>query len=191
MAHGARENEIKLAVANASVGRRLLRAAGFRVSRRKVFERNTVFDTPDRSISRSGRLLRIRQAGKRVTLTYKGPPDRSRHKSREELETEVSDAQAMGAILERLGFKPVFRYEKYRTEYKQRGSGIATLDVTPIGVFLELEGPPRWVDTIAHRMGFREADYITTSYARLYFDWCKQRGVKPSNLVFSAPGSKK
>jgi adenylate cyclase class 2 len=186
MAHGARENEIKLAVADAAAGRRLLRAAGFHVSRRKVFEHNTVFDTPDRSISRSGRLVRIRQAGKLATLTYKGPPDRSRHKSRQELETEISGARAMGAILEMLGLKPAFRYEKYRTEYKQRGSGMATVDVTPIGVFLELEGPPRWVDATARRMGFREADYITTSYARLYFDWCKQRGVKPTNLVFPA-----
>ena len=104
---------------DAATARRLLRRAGFRVSRRRVFEANTVFDTPDLSLRASQQLLRVREAGGVVTLTYKGPPAVARHKSREELELEVSAAAPMAAILDRLGFRPVFRYEKYRTEYRQ------------------------------------------------------------------------
>src|ERR1039457_4635889 len=40
-----REIEIKLALRDAAAGRRLLRAAGFHVSKRRVFEANTLFDT--------------------------------------------------------------------------------------------------------------------------------------------------
>jgi adenylate cyclase class 2 len=119
-----------------------------------------------------------------VTLTYKGRPAVGRHKSREELELEVSAAPPMAAILDRLGFRPVFRYEKYRTEYRRPGSaGVATVDETPVGVFLELEGPPRWIDRTARALGFSERDYITASYGRLYLEWCERNGVAPGNML--------
>jgi adenylate cyclase class 2 len=57
---------------------------------------------------------------------------------------------------------------------------------TPIGVYLELEGAPRWIDATARRLGFKRADYITDSYGRLYFVWCEQRGVHPTHMVFGA-----
>jgi adenylate cyclase class 2 len=188
MTHPARETEIKLAVADARTGRGLLRVAGFRISKRRVFETNTVFDTPELSLRRAATVLRVRQAAGVATVTYKGPPFVARHKSREELELEISDARAMSAIIERLGLGPVFRYDKYRTEYRQPGrSGMATLDETPVGVYLELEGTPNWIDRAARKLGFTDNDYITASYARLYLEWCETRGVRPSDMVFSDP----
>jgi adenylate cyclase class 2 len=185
MKHAARETEIKLAVPDAKTARRLLRAAGFEISKPRVFETNMAFDTPELGLRRAATLLRVRQAGVVATLTYKGPPDIGRHKSREELELEISDARAMAAIIERLGLGPVFRYDKYRTEYRQpRRSGIATLDETPVGVFLELEGTPHWIDRTARNLGFTETHYITASYARLYLDWCDRHGQRPSDMLF-------
>jgi adenylate cyclase class 2 len=186
MAHGTHETEIKLAVSNVQEARRRLRAAGFRVARRRVFESNTVYENPGDTIMKEGKLLRVRQAGGVGKLTYKGPAIPSRHKSREELEVEVSDGRTTGVILERLGFHPAFRYEKYRAEYRQPGKrGVATVDETPVGVYLELEGTSPWIDRIAHKLGFTEADYITASYGRLYVDWCRRHGVEPSNMVFA------
>jgi adenylate cyclase class 2 len=188
--HSGRETEIKLAVADAAAARALLRRAGFQVSRRKVFESNTVFDTPGRTLRGAGALLRVRRAGRVATLTYKGPPAAGvKHKSREELEVEVPDARAITAIVERLGFEPLFPYEKYRTEYRRpAGGGMATLDETPIGVYLELEGSARWIDRTARQLGFAESEYITASYAGLYLDWCQRQGVKPGHMVFGAEG---
>jgi adenylate cyclase, class 2 len=185
MAHATQETEIKLAVPDAKFARRLLRAAGFRVSRPRVFEANTVFDTPRRSLRKAATLLRVRQAGGTNTLTYKGRPAAGRHKSREELELKIPAAGAMAAILARLGFEAAFRYEKYRTEFRQpRRSGIVMLDETPVGVFLELEGAAHWIDRTARKLGFQEIHYITASYGRLYLEWCKRQPVKPSNMVF-------
>jgi adenylate cyclase class 2 len=185
MAHVNQETEIKLAVPNAKFARLLLRAAGFRVCQPRVFETNTVFDTPRRSLRKAAALLRVREAGGTNTLTYKGRPVASRHKSREELELKISDAGAAAAILARLGFHPASRYEKFRTEFRQpRRSGVIMLDETPIGVFLELEGTAHWIDRTARRLGFQEIHYITASYARLYLEWCKRQQIKPSNMVF-------
>jgi len=183
--HSNRETEIKLPVRDASTARRMLRAAGFRVSRRRVFEANTVFDTPEKALRVSGRVLRIRQAGKRAILTYKGKAGPARYKSREELEVAVTGASDTAAILERLGFVPMFRYEKFRTELEQPGHrGMATIDETPIGTYLELEGAPRWIDRTARALGFGPPDYITASYGRLYLEWCAREGREPSHMVF-------
>ena len=179
------ETEIKLAVPDLRTARRLLRAGGFAVSRPRVFENNLIFDTSKLTLRRAGTLLRLRQAGGLTTVTYKGRPAVARHKTREELELAVADAAVMATVFERLGFRPVFRYEKYRTEFRQsRGAGMATLDETPVGLYLELEGSPRWIDRTARQMGLGEQDYITSSYARLYLDWCRKSRVKPSNMVF-------
>jgi adenylate cyclase class 2 len=180
------ETEIKLRLPDASSARRLLLDHGFRLLTRRVFEQNTVFDTPALRLRKGSCLLRVRRAGKAVTLTYKGPPVPGRHKSREELETALGDADTFAAVLERLGFGPVWRYEKYRTEYRY-GAGIATVDETPVGVYIELEGPAEWIDRTARRLGFSEADYIQASYAALYLDWCREHGQAPAHMVFDKP----
>jgi len=168
----------------------MLKTVGFRTLRRRIRENNCVFDTADLALRRAGALLRVRQAGRLATLTYKGPAVPGKYKSREELEIEISDAATGRAILERLGFRLVFRYEKYRTEYTQpraplKGGGIVTLDETPIGCYLELEGGPRWIDRTARALVFTESDYITASYARLYQEFCEARHIRPGDMLFA------
>jgi adenylate cyclase class 2 len=185
MSRGSHEIEIKLKGTDVASARRMLYRAGFRVYKRRRFEDNTVFDTPKRTLRRAAKLLRLREAGGRAIVTFKGKPLEGKHKSREELETDVSDPRKWWAIIGRLGFAPVFQYQKYRTEYKQpKGSGIATLDETPIGIYLELEGQPGWIDRTAKKMGFTENDYITSSYGRLYLEWCKRNRTKPKDMIF-------
>ncbi len=184
--HATQETEIKLSVASLPALRRTLRAAGFRVFHRRVFESNTIFDTAVPSLRPGGTLLRLRQAGPVVTLTYKGVASAAKHKSREELEVQVADHAGMCAVLGRLGYQPTFRYEKYRTEFREPvGEGIAMLDETPIGVYMELEGTPEWIDRAAHALGFCEADYITASYGRLYQQWCEAHATDPTHMTFA------
>jgi adenylate cyclase class 2 len=177
-----------LALPDAAVGRRLLRAAGFRVSKRRVFEANTLFDEAGGALSRTGRLVRVREAGRLGILTYKGPATVAKYKDREELEVEVSNPRRLTEMLTRLGFMPTFRYEKYRTEYHRPGeAGVATLDETPVGVFLELEGTPAWIDRSARRLGFAESDYSTVSYGDLYSDYCRKHGLPITHMIFHRP----
>ena len=187
MSRRTHEIEIKLALRDARSGRKMLRDAGFEVTHKRVFEANTILDTEERGLRAASCLLRVREAGAVATLTYKGVPQAGRHKSREELEVTVSNAAAMQAIAERLGYRRVFRYEKYRTEYEQPGrAGVAMLDETPVGVFLELEGTPAWIDRTARRLGFHESDYLTSSYGRLYLEWCAAHGRIPGDMTFDS-----
>ncbi len=178
------ETEIKLACDGFARIRRKLIALGFRRSKARVFESNELFDTAGSALRGQGCLLRLRRAGRHTILTFKGPAVPGKHKTREELETGVADEARFRAILDRLGYQPGFRYEKYRTEYSD-GTGVVTLDETPIGDYLELEGTPEWIDLTAGRLGFSESDYITKSYGKLYLEFCQQRGIVPTHMVFS------
>lgn len=181
----SREIEIKLALPDAATGRRLLRAAGFRVSKRRVLEVNTLFDTAEGALRGGARMVRVREAGGKGLLTYKGPQATGKYKDREELEVGVTDPRRLSEILERLDFMPAFRYEKYRTEYgREHEKGVATVDETPIGVWLELEGAAGWIDRSAVRLGFSESDYSTASYYGLYVAYCREHGVPVTHMTF-------
>ena len=138
------------------------------------------------ALRRRGCLLRVREAGRLGMLTYKGTAVTGKYKDREELEVEVSDPHRLSEMLVRLDFVPSFRYEKYRTEYRRRGAaGVAMLDETPIGVYLELEGTPGWIDRNARALGFAESDYSTASYYGLYADYCRAHGLRPTHMTFN------
>jgi adenylate cyclase class 2 len=168
-----------------------LRAAGFSVSKRRVFEANTLFDTARGALRRKGSLLRVRKSGPVGILTYKSTATIGKYKEREELEVEVSDPRRLSEMLTRMEFVPAFRYEKFRTEYRRPGErGAAMLDETPIGVYLELEGAPGWIDRNARRLGFAESDYSTASYGGLYGEYCRRHGLPVTNMTFTRVGTR-
>lgn len=189
-AEGAREVEVKLALASAADGLARLAGAGFEVIQPRAFEANTVYDTPARALRAAGQLLRLREFAGRATLTWKGPPEPGPHKSREEIETAVEEPSALHDLWLRLGYEPVFRYEKYRAAFRRPGeTGVAVLDETPIGSYLELEGPPEWIDRTAGELGFSASDYITESYAGLQAAWCEARGREFTHMIFGTGDS--
>jgi adenylate cyclase class 2 len=180
------EIEIKVPVESAAKGRALLRKHGFKVFAPRVFEENLVLDNEARSLYNLGLLLRVRRAGKTVTCTSKGPESvGGPHKRREENEFQASDFDSTLAVFATIGFREAFRYEKYRTEFSRPGeSGHVTLDETPIGVFMELEGSAAWINRTAKLLGFPQEIWVTLSYARLYKEWCEARGIPATDMRF-------
>jgi adenylate cyclase class 2 len=181
-----REIEIKLPIDNVPAMRRRLRRLGFQPVTPRLFERNLLFDTPAQSLRSESQLLRLRSKGRQWWLTYKARPENaSRHKIRDEIEIETPQGPELATILERLGFRPTFEYQKYRTEYRRpRARGLILVDETPVGNYLELEGPPRWIDRTAVELGYGTGDYILESYGMLYLGWCRRKAIEPSNMVF-------
>lgn len=179
------ETEIKLRVGSPDAARTMLAQHRFTESRPRVFESNALYDTPGQTLRGRGELLRIRRSGDTRILTFKSGDIAGRHKRREELETTVADAAVIEAVLQRLGLRLTFRYDKYRTEYQRDSEpGVVTLDETPIGTFLELEGDGGWIDRTAKELGFKESDYILASYGALYLDYCNRNGLEPTHMIF-------
>ena len=185
------EIELKVPISDPAAFESRLREHGFHIDTPRTFEHNTLYDTPARDLRSRIEILRIRRYGNLCTVTHKrtttqqNPTESARYKVRIETETTVADGEALATIFQHLGYIPAFTYEKYRTEYCQPGGGgIATIDETPVGVYLELEGRPAWIDRTARTLGFAKTDYILDSYGKLYLRWAESRGIEPRNMVF-------
>ena len=180
-----KEVEIKFRVNDIRALTRKLRTAGFRQITPRTHELNTLYDLPCQPLRRRGELLRLRRYGQEWLLTHKAKGKVGRHEMREETETKISDGNKMDAILRALGFAPSFRYEKFRAEWSD-GKGHLVIDETPIGNFGEIEGPPRWIDATARRLGIQRSDYITLNYAGLFQQWKQRTGSPATEMTFKA-----
>jgi adenylate cyclase class 2 len=178
-----REIEIKFRVVDLRALTRYLRAAGFRLVTRRTHEMNTLYDLPGEVLRARKELLRLRKYGLAWTLTHKSGGIKGRHSSRVELETGVADGKKMDEILRGLGYAPSFRYEKFRAEWSD-GKGQVVVDETPIGNFCEIEGPARWIDATAKKLGVNPADYITKNYATLFSDWKLETKSPAEEMTF-------
>jgi adenylate cyclase class 2 len=185
------ETEIKLLwEGSAEDARALVERHGYKLSSPRTLESDQLFDLPSGALRQSDQVLRMRrtlspETGRRAMVTYKGCASREIYKSREEIEFDVSDPDAFTLVLERLGYYPGFRYEKYRTMFKAYGEpGLITIDETPIGIYLELEGPQAWIDSTAARLGFPAERFLTVSYAGLYREHLEQHPGGPADMTF-------
>jgi adenylate cyclase class IV len=138
----------------------------------------------------------------RQILTFKRPtaqqmatpssryPSFGSHKVRDEIEAQVTDSANLVRIFEGLGMRGWFRYEKYRTTYQLPTAKswardlLIEVDETPIGTFVELEGPPAAIDRAATELGYSKRDYILTNYLSLYAEDCRRKGQQPQNMLF-------
>jgi adenylate cyclase class 2 len=182
-----REVEIKFRIAEPKALAAALKRNGFREITPRTHEVNSLYDSPGQKLRKKGELLRLRNYGDAWVLTHKAKGKAGLHKVRVELETRVANGGQMDDILHALGFTPTFRYEKYRAEFSD-GTGHVVLDETPIGNYGEIEGPSRWIDRIAKALGIAPADYITQTYADLFFTWKRRTRSKATEMTFSALG---
>ncbi len=180
-----REVEIKFRIDDIDALTYSLQAAGFRLITPRTHEMNTLYDQRGGKLRRRGALLRLRQYGSRWTVTYKdrSGPQSGRHKSRREVETQVEKGEALGKVLEAVGFSPSFRYEKYRSEWSD-STGHVVIDETPIGNFGEIEGQPEWIDATAQRLNIAVKSYLKESYAELFTAWKRKTRSKAREMTF-------
>jgi adenylate cyclase, class 2 len=170
---------------------RSLKQAGFKQLTPSTHEMNSLYDLPGQKLRKKGELLRLRKYGKKWVLTHKAKSkaQAGRHKSRVELESKVENGPQLDAILRTLGYTSTFRYEKYRAEWGY-GQGHVVLDKTPIGNFGEIEGPARWIDRVATALGISKADYITNTYATMFFEGKKRTRSPAQEMTFKAVAKK-
>ena len=186
MATATVEREIKLEWPSVADARAAVQALGATPLAPRRLQDDVLFDTPDLTLRRDRCALRVRRDGEAARLTFKGRPHADSMKVREELETAIGDADIAFTLLERLGYTPVFRYQKYREEYRLDGVTIA-IDETPVGVFVELEsGNSEAIDTLATGLGRGPADYVTDSYYGLFTARRAERGLAGPHMVFAS-----
>jgi adenylate cyclase class 2 len=144
-----------------------------------ILQRDTYFAHPVRDFGETDEALRIRSAGLRNVVTYKGPLIDALSKTRREIEVAFAEGHQSAGEIEQiltiLGFSPVRTVEKTRTPYhfdwENRSIELALDDVTGLGNFVELETISDASDReaardallrLAQHLGF--SDSLRTSY---------------------------
>src|SRR5277367_6205706 len=184
------ETEVKFRVRDVARLEERLQEAGFRRETPRTFERNVLYDTPERRLRLDRQILRIRQYGEKWVLTHKAIPadgDTGAYKHRVETETTIGDGETVATIFASMGYTPAFTYEKYRTEWAD-GTGHCVIDETPLGIFAELEGPESWIDRMAAALAVASADMTNLSYGRMFELWKEQTGSPVNDLTFAEVG---
>ncbi len=177
------ELEVKFYLAKREEMEAKLKRLG-RLSAARVHEINLRFDTPDLSLTNSGRLLRLR-LDTRARVTYKGEGNvEGGARLRQELEFTVSDFDTARKVFEALNFRVYTMYEKYRTTYVM-GEVEVALDEMPTGDFLEIDGPNS--DDIRKAAGMLELNWdrrILDSYTVLFERLRERLSLKFTDLSF-------
>jgi adenylate cyclase class 2 len=180
------EIEVKVPVSDLKSVRERLISLGAVLFRERHHEVNTLYDRKDRELFSGKRALRLRTAGRKSFVTYKGAPQKSRKfKIREEYETEVKNGRRFQKILDGLGYLPVFRYEKHREVFRIKTLKIC-LDETAAGTFLEFEGEREKIAKVSKQLGIPKKDWIKLSYITLLIRAGKG-GELPYSSSFSSP----
>ncbi|MFN2465867.1 MAG: class IV adenylate cyclase [Candidatus Dormibacteria bacterium] len=176
------EVELKYLGADLNQVRRRLREAGAHLEGERNLETNVLFDDETASMASSDRLLRLRNGGE---LTVKIPVEDERYKARREITVQVSDGD-IEELLGGLGFRPTWRYEKYREGWDLEGMWI-TLDEMPfVGPVVEIEGERERIDGVAARLGLADVPTSTGSYRSLYDEYVARKGMERGDMTFSA-----
>lgn len=179
----AQEIEVKFALKDRAALVRRLHEIGAQRLYPETFEDNMVLDRRG-ELRTKGTLLRVRKFGKYALVTYKGAlAFEGGVKSREEVQTGVESFELAIQLFDSLGYKPVFRYQKFREVWRVSEVEVV-LDRTPIGDYFEIEGPLDVIRSVAEQLGMNMDTGIRQSYAELYRLARRTRGELPEHMVF-------
>jgi adenylate cyclase class 2 len=178
------EIEAKFYLRDLTAFRQRLETLGAVQVKPRHHELNLRFDLPDGSLTRAHRVLRLRQDG-RALLTYKGAGQEGTEVAvRQEVEVEVSDADACRRLLEALGYQVSMIYEKYRTTYRL-GNVEIVLDEMPFGLFCEIEAPDAGtIHQLAERLQLNWQARIAMGYYTLFDQLKAASGLNIRDLTF-------
>lgn len=180
------EREVKLRFASVAEARDAVRGAGATPLLGRRLQEDALLDTDDEQLRRRRCVLRVRAEAGKSRLTFKGPVQPALIKVREEIETVIGDGDALLRVLEELGLRIWFRYEKYREEFAY-DDVIVAVDETPVGVFVEIEGTESGITAAAGALGRGPDDYILDSYRGLFLAHGQAHGLFGRDMVFEHP----
>lgn len=160
-----KELELKALVPDLDASRRRIEAAGGRL----VFEgrlEDRRYDTEPRTLGKRDHVLRVRvyrdASGARAELDWKGPTEyENGYKMREELSAGVADADALVAILERIGYVVTRAIDREIAQYELGGTMVRFECYPRMDVLVEVEGTPEGIERAARATGIDRADFTS------------------------------
>ena len=152
-------------------------------------QRDTYFDADEDTLIKSDRGLRLRQqksgGTEKVFLTYKGPKQKTKFKSRTEIEVAVSDFATMQELLKALGFKTKITFEKKRCLWLLDNCQICLDELPILGCFIETEGlDEQTIANLLEKLELSGLDHIDKTYSKLMADILSESPIGKNQILF-------
>lgn len=168
------ETEAKLKVDSLEDVERRLAELGAEFVAEQV-QSDSLFDDDTATLTGSDRCLRIRRQvadeRERCILGYKGAKRASNLKKRQEIETEVKDADALVKLLLELGYKEKLLVRKRRRLWRIGDCEVALDDLPALGTFVEIEGPDESIIAdVQAKLKLTKLPAIAKSYAQMIME---------------------
>ncbi len=139
------------------------------------------FDDVNSTLTNADQCLRLRkqivEKSESCFLTYKGAKEKSLLKRRQEIESEINDADSIHKLLLALGYEQVLIVEKKRRLWLFCNCEVALDRLPLLGDFVEIEGPDEEkISNVQNSLGLADLPHIPKSYASLLKEQLQQSG---------------
>lgn len=136
---------------------------------------DSLLDDDRETLSATDRCLRIRRQTvddhKRCFLGYKGGTEAGNFKKKQEIETEVKDAESLARLLAALGYEEKLIVEKRRRLWRLGGCEVALDELPTLGEFVEIEGPDdETIADVQARLELSRLPHVAKSYAEMIME---------------------
>lgn len=179
------EIEVKFFLACKELFEKRIKESGATLIQPRTHEFNLLFDNQTRDLSQKSQILRLRVDNK-VRLTFKGKGNYANGVlKRKEFEIIVNSFETTQTLIEALGYKAFWVYEKYRTTYDLNCVSI-TLDELPFGNFIEIEASSvDEIKAISKKLNLNYRKRILDNYRQLFLKAQLKLDIKIPNLTFA------
>ena len=138
-----------------------------------------IFDDVNATLTKTDQCLRLRkqivEKSESCFLTYKGAKEKSNLKKRQEIESEINDADSVYKLLLALGYEQVLIVEKIRRLWLFGNCEVALDQLPLLGDFVEIEGPDEEIiSNVQNSLGLTDLPHIPKSYASLLKEQLQQ-----------------
>lgn len=147
-------------------------------------EVTTRYDTNENTLEKHGKFIRTME-GFRNTVTLKEKVSENTSLfERDEFVVEIDDVENMQIIFERIGLIPILKMEKYRLKWDLDGVRI-NLDELPFGLYLEIHGNEKNIQSIMTKLDLLGEEKIIESYWDIYEKYKKENNITDIDITFS------
>lgn len=154
------------------------------------FERNVLLDTENNDLLKRGEFLRIRRTdvmgmGSEFIITHKKRvKGASLFKIAEEFNFEIDSLvlKDVLALLNKLGFKTKFLYEKKREDFRLNNALISFCVLPTLGYYLEIEGGEADIVKVCKLLGLSIKDGSNDNFMSLYLKYSRDRKLTPKSI---------
>ena len=150
---------------------------------------DTYFDDAEETLFASDCGLRLRRQiigdSESIILTYKGPRQEARFKSRQEIEIDVSDFEVAAELLAALGYEKSLVFEKRRQVWRLADCAVCLDELPLLGSFVEIEasGEHQIADAL-DKMKLAHLPHVNESYAQLMREKLVELGSDKKEAFF-------